>query len=181
MDNNLIFFLILFFIFAWMSSSAPIIGSLLWGTIYTGAFLQMFGKMPLEYLHIYLGGGYYYLNLLFFPLVFYIIGSKWNKIRNEKIQQKKDAKADDYINCPIEILTFRSANNLFTAGNNSISFRARNNSDMAYLFKIDLWVGNEWRDSGYREFEIAPKEIKEFSILGPAWRKAGDIRISNYR
>ena len=164
-----------------MSGAVPIIGSLFLGFIYTGAFLEMFGKMPLEYLHIYINGNYYVLNFLFFPFIFYIIASKLNKIKSEKIQQKKDAKADDYINCPIEILTFGSANNLFTAGNNSITFRARNNTDMSYLFKIDLWVGDEWRDSGYREFEIAPKEIKEFSILGPAWRKAGDIRISNCR
>jgi len=66
MDNNLIWFLILFLIFAWMSSAAPIIISLFLGVIYTEIFLQMFGKMPLEYLHIYLGGDYYLLNLLNF-------------------------------------------------------------------------------------------------------------------
>jgi len=164
-----------------MSSASPIVISLFLGVIYTEVFLQMFDKMPLEYLHIYLDGGYYLLNFLFFPFVFYIIGSKLDKMSNKKIQQKKDAEVDSYPNCPIEILTFGSANNLFTAGNNSIIFRARNNSDMAYLFKIDLWVSNEWRDSGYREFEIAPKEIKEFSILGPAWRKATDIRVSYCR
>jgi len=85
------------------------------------------------------------------------------------------------ISCPLEIVEFRSVNNIFTVGNNDIVFKVRNNSDKPYLFSIDLFVGDKWVRYKYKEFEIGPKEIRTYNILGPAWRRAKNIRISYYR
>jgi hypothetical protein len=173
--NDYLIELILFFIFCWLSSIFTILGPIILGFIYTGIFIDTFHKLPLDVLHISLSHDLEFLNFFVFPFIFYIIGNNLNKKENNQ---------ENYFNnidCPLEIVAFRSRNNLFTAGNNDIAFKVRNNSDMPYLFNIELLVGNEWKDSGYGEFEIGPKEIKRFDILGPAWRKAKDIRISYCR
>jgi hypothetical protein len=181
MENSLIWLVIGFIFSAWVAGTSPIVLGTIAGLIYTEGFKNTFNAFPLEYLGIHLHGNWWNLNLLVFPAIFYIIGSKLKKNREMKIQQEKEEGTVSSNNCPLEILSFSSRNNLFTAGNNSITFKVRNPSDMPYLFGIELWVGDKWKESGYREFEIGPKEIKEFNILGPAWRKASDIQISYCR
>jgi len=96
-----------------------------------------------------------------------------------KIESEADSTTDDYYGCPLQIIGFSSRNNIFTAGNNSIWFKVKNPTDMPYTFRVELETGGKWKESGYGEFDIGPKEIKEYSILGPAWRKSSDIRISS--
>lgn len=181
MDNSLIWLVAGFLLAAWLSGSSPVAGGLIFGLIYTQIFAQSLGKLPLDYFGINLNGDWWLLNFLVFPIIFYLIGSKLEQKNKLKIQEEKEEGAVSHSDCPVEIVSFSSRNNILTAGNNSITFKVRNRSDMPYLFGVELWVGDRWRESGYREFEIGPKEIKEFSILGPAWRRASDIQISYCR
>ena len=95
-----------------------------------------------------------------------------------KIESESDESTAYDTGCPLQIIGFSSHNNIFTAGNNSVWFKVKNPSDMPYSFTVELETGGKWKNSGYRSFEIGPREIKEYSILGPAWRKSSDIRIS---
>lgn len=165
-----------FLVFAWFSTAEPIIGSIIFGLIYTQMFMEAMGDYPLEYIGIHLHDGWFFLNFAVFPGIFYLIASRSNK---KKAQKEAAEDASFYIDCPLQIIGFSSHNNLFTAGNNSIRFKVKNPTDMPYTFRVDLKTNGKWKESGYREFDIGPKEIKEYSILGPAWNKSSDIRISS--
>ncbi len=179
--NTLIVLSLAFLFFSWMASE--LFGALIFGAIYTLVFVSLLGKLPLAYLGIHLETPE--LNYLVFPIIFYLIakfkGSKEKKPDSEQKEEKSNTGESEYIKWPIELLSFSSVNNLFTAGNNSISFKVRNNTDTPYLFQVELLVNDKWKSSGYREFEIDARKIAEYSILGPAWNKAKHIRISNCR
>jgi len=170
-------YLIFFIIFYFVSVDCILTALLFIGPVAGGIFINIFHTTPFRLLNIPIDNDNEIIGtLVFFGILSYVIGLI-------RFKTSKNEENDNFsnIDCPLEIVAFGSRNNIFTAGNNSIRFKVRNNSGMAYLFKIDLLVGDKWRDSGYGEFEIAPKTIKEFSILGPAWRKAKDIRISYCR
>lgn len=95
----------------------------------------------------------------------------------------KGGKNDDDYEVPEggpELMAFSSHNNIFTAGNNAISFRVRNMEDYPIVFRIALKVGDKWKEQP-ETYELGAKEMKTFSTLGPAWRKAKDIKISYWR
>ena len=177
MDQNtqLLIGIGLFLGFAWMASAAPIVGSIIFGLIYTQMFMEAMGNYPLEYVGIHLHDGWFFLNFAVFPGIFYLIASRSNK---KKAQKEAAEDASFYIDCPLQIIGFSSHNNLFTAGNNSIWFKVKNPTDMPYTFRVELKTNGAWREKKYN-FDIGAKEIKEYSTLGPAWNKSSDIRISS--
>jgi len=166
----------LFFIFVWLSAAEPISGSIIFGLIYTQMFFGMMDKYPLEYLGIHPPGGWFLLNFAVFPAIFYLIAKNLNK---KKSQKQVEEDASFHVDCPLQIIGFSSRNNLFTAGNNSIRFKVKNPTDIPYTFRVELKTNGKWKESGYRDFDIGAKEIKEYNILGPAWNKSSDIRISS--
>ena len=176
MDNKLLILIGLFILVTGIASFAPIGGSIIFGLIYTQMFFEMFGKYPLEYIGIHLNDAWFLLNLAVFPIIFYLIGSILSKNKAKKEAQED---ASYHIDCPLQIIGFSSRNNLFTAGNNSVWFKVKNPSNMPYTFRVELKTNGKWKDSGYSSFDIGPKEIKEYDILGPAWSKSSDIRISS--
>ena len=176
MEKHLLIFIGIFILMAWMASAAPIAGSIFFGLIYTQMFLEMFDKYPLEYIGIHLNDAWFLLNFAVFPVIFYLIGSTLSKNKAKKEAQED---ASYHIDCPLQIIGFSSRNNLFTAGNNSVWFKVKNPSNMPYTFRIELKTNGKWKESGYGSFDIGAKEIKEYDILGPAWSKSSDIRISS--
>jgi hypothetical protein len=165
-------FLFLFFLI----SSDSILLSLVFGSLAAVTCMDTFHTTPYRLLNIQVDDEVTW-TFIFFIVLYYVLG----KIKsNLKSKEKEDEDFSD-IDCPLEIVAFGSRNNIFTAGNNSIIFKVRNNSDYPMLFNVKLLVGDKWVPSGYNEFEIGPKKIETYRILGPAWRRAKDIKISHCR
>ena len=76
----------------------------------------------------------------------------------------------------VDILTFRSQNNLLTVGNNSISFKIRNRNSYGVLVYVCYKYDGVWEDYATR-FEVQGNQLKHVDTLGKAWNKAEDITI----
>ena len=78
----------------------------------------------------------------------------------------------------VDILTFSSSNNLFTAGNNAISMRIRNKNSYDVIVSIRFkYSDSEGWDSSTQSYEVGGNKIRNINTLGTAWRKAKDVSI----
>ncbi len=78
----------------------------------------------------------------------------------------------------VDILTFSSSNNLFTAGNNAISMRIRNKNSYDVIVSIRFkYSDSEGWDSYTQSYEVGGNKIRNINTLGTAWRKAKDVSI----
>ena len=78
----------------------------------------------------------------------------------------------------VDILTFSSSNNIFTAGNNAIKLRIRNRNSYAVIVSIRFRYSEsgDW-DSSTKSYEVGGNQIRTIDTLGNAWSKAKDVTI----
>ena len=78
----------------------------------------------------------------------------------------------------VDILSFSSSNNIFTAGNNSIKLRIRNRNSYAIIVSIRFRYSEsgDW-DSSTKSYEVGGNQIRTIDTLGNAWSKAKDVTI----
>ncbi len=76
----------------------------------------------------------------------------------------------------VDLLTFGSQNNIFTAGNNAIRFKIRNRNPYDVIVAVKFKYSDGWESSG-TNYEVGGNQIRTVETLGKAWRKASDISI----
>ena len=99
--------------------------------------------------------------------------------RKESMEAEKNAPGC-YNKDGVDLLTFHSSNNLFTAGNNDIRYKIRNRNQYDVIVLVRYKYSNGWENSVH-SVEIRGNQIKTVETLGRAWRKAIDISIVDVR
>lgn len=78
----------------------------------------------------------------------------------------------------VDILSFRSANNLLTVGNNFIEMRIRNRNPYDIIVSICYkYNDSEGWDRRVISYQIPGNQIKTIHASGDAWRRAKDVTI----
>ena len=99
--------------------------------------------------------------------------------KREEESKKRARKAPGcYSMDNVDILTFNSSNNLFTAGNNLIKIKIRNRNPYDVIVSICYKYSDSggW-DSSSHAFEVGGNKIRTIDTLGTAWRRAKDVSI----
>ena len=76
----------------------------------------------------------------------------------------------------VDILTFDSTNNLFTAGNNFIEMRIRNRNPYDVIVTIKFKYSEYW-DRSTKSYEVGGNKIRTINTHGDAWSRAKDVSI----
>jgi len=147
------------------------------GIVLFSIFLLVFDfSFPLDYIGIKTD---FFHNFLIFSIPIYLL-MVFRDLKKEKHQ--KNYEENCISNAPVEIISFtRPRSLLLTAGNASLNVKVRNNSDYPIEFSLMYKVDGKWKKSGYRDYyDIGPKEIKTFSVLGPPFSTVEEVCISSY-
>jgi len=106
------------------------------------------------------------------------------KAKEEARKREEDAKerarkaSGCYSMDNVDILTFSSANNLFTVGNNFIKIKLRNRNPYDVIVSICYkYSDSEGWDSSCHSFEVGGNKIRTIDTQGTAWRRAKDVSI----
>ena len=78
----------------------------------------------------------------------------------------------------VDILTFKSENNLLTVGNNFITLKIRNRNSYDVIVSISFKYSDSegWESSCYN-YEVGGNKIRTINTHGTAWRRAKDVSI----
>ena len=103
-------------------------------------------------------------------------------IRAKEEARKREEEARKSPGCHsmdnVDILTFRSSNNLLTAGNNCITMKIRNRNAYDVIVSVRFkYSDSEGWDSSTKSYEVGGNRIRTIDTLGSAWRKAKDVTI----
>lgn len=78
----------------------------------------------------------------------------------------------------VDILTFKSSNNLLTAGNNFITLRIRNRNPYTVIVTIKYkYSDSEGWDKSTSSYEVGGNQMRTINAHGTAWRKAKDVSL----
>lgn len=106
------------------------------------------------------------------------------KAKEEARKREEDAKERArkspgcYSMDNVDILTFKSSNNLLTAGNNSITMKIRNRNAYDIIVSVQFkYSDSDGWDSSTQSFEVGGNKIRTINTLGTAWHKAKDVSI----
>ena len=99
--------------------------------------------------------------------------------KREKEAKERARKAPGcYSMDNVDIMTFKSSNNILTAGNNFITVRIRNRNPYDVIVSIAFKYSDaEGWDSSTLSYEVGGNKIRTINTHGTAWRKAKDVSI----
>lgn len=98
--------------------------------------------------------------------------------RNQEAKERAKKAPGCHSMDNVDILTFRSSNNLLTAGNNSITMKIRNRNPYDVIVTISFkYSDSEGFENSTKSFEVGGNKIRTIDTLGAAWHKAKDVTI----
>ena len=97
--------------------------------------------------------------------------------REEEAQERARNASPCYSMSNVDLMTFKSSNNIFTAGNNAISMKIRNRNPYDVIVSVRYKYSDGWESSTH-SFEVGGNKIRQIDTLGDAWHKAKDVTIA---